>query len=376
MKLTAIILAAGLSTRMKAFKPLLPFDQSTVLEHSIKTFQTAGINSIQVVVGNQHNRIAEYLDTLNIPSIYNQNFHQGMFSSITTGIKSLNPDIEAFFLIPVDIPLVKPQTIKRLVTAFKRSSKNILYPSFAGTRGHPPLISTSYCQSILSWHGQGGLVNFLRQYEEDAQTIEMQDAGILLDMDTPEKYEFLKKLKTRKGVPSAEECQALLNQRYSANHPIVRHSYAVAELSAFLAQKLLSTGIEIDLELLYTAALLHDLTRQYPNHATTAGTLLKDLGYTQIGRIVTMHMDMPSSEISSISEISLLYFADKLVQEDTIVSLDERFRPKLNQHKLDHTVFTKISSRLEKAKTIQKAIEFQLGQPLSKILKEFQHDRL
>ncbi len=375
MKVTAIILAAGLSSRMQSFKPLLPFGQSTTLGHTIKTFQHAGINEILVVVGYRYKEITKFLGPLNIKFTYNDKFHEGMFTSIISGIKALPRNTEAFFLLPVDIPLVKPQTIQTLCAEFKTSSEGILYPGFSGTRGHPPLISTSYCQPILSWHGQGGLVNFLNQHDKDAKTIDTQDPGILLDMDTPKRYEYLKKIESRTGVLPAEECQKILYQKYSADHPIVLHSYAVAELSAFIAQKLLSTGIEIDIELLYNAALLHDLTRQHPNHATTAGLLLEDLGYTQLGHIVSMHMDIPIPEALSINEASLLFFTDKLVQEDRVVTLDERFQEKLIQHKSDHTTFLKISSRLEKAKNIQRTIELHLGQPLSKVLQEFQHDR-
>ena len=72
---------------------------------------------------------------------------------------------------------------------------------FAATRGHPPLISASYRDSILSWHGDGGLKALLMQFEGDSATVETGDEGILLDMDTPEDYERLQEVAAQGNDP-------------------------------------------------------------------------------------------------------------------------------------------------------------------------------
>ena len=191
-EIAAVILAAGYSSRMGAFKPLLPFGASTVLERSIALFRGAGIADIRVVVGHRADDLLPLLARLQVRSLFNAHHAQGMFSSVVTAAASLEAESGAFFLLPVDLPLVRPQTVAMLLHAYRRGAGSILYPAFNGSRGHPLLLATSYRQVILSWQGDGGLRALLRQYQEDATSIETGDEGILLDMDTPADYERLR----------------------------------------------------------------------------------------------------------------------------------------------------------------------------------------
>lgn len=89
---------------------------------------------------------------------------------------------------PVDIPLITPLTIKKILGAYPVCKAGVIYPCFNGKRGHPPLISSANIARILSWHGDGGLRSLLRQWEHEAVDIEVDDQGVLIDMDTPEDY--------------------------------------------------------------------------------------------------------------------------------------------------------------------------------------------
>ena len=93
-----------------------------------------------------------------------------MFSSIIAGIRDLQPDREAFFLLPVDIPLVRPQTVRDLLEALSKTSGKILYPVFRGKRGHPPLIAADFVKEIRCWKGDGGFRAFLGQYESQSRS--------------------------------------------------------------------------------------------------------------------------------------------------------------------------------------------------------------
>lgn len=190
--IAAIILAAGYSSRMGAFKPLLPFGETTVLERSIALFRAAGIADIRVVIGHRADELLPLLARLEVRLLFNVHYAQGMFSSVLAAAASLEAENEAFFLLPVDFPLLRPESVERLMRAWRSGEGRILYPTCHGRRGHPPLLATVYREAILAWPGHGGLRALLQQYQEEAVNIETGDEGILLDMDTPEDYARLR----------------------------------------------------------------------------------------------------------------------------------------------------------------------------------------
>lgn len=196
-EIAAVILAAGYSSRMGAFKPLMPFGATSVLERSIDLFRAAGIDDVRVVVGHRADELLPLLARLQVQPLLNERYAEGMFSSVVAAAASIEGEVGAFFLMPMDFPLVRRQTVEMLLHAYHGAAGGILYPAFNGRRGHPPLLATAYRKVILSWQGDGGLRALLRQYQEDAASIETGDEGILLDMDTPADYERLQGLTCR-----------------------------------------------------------------------------------------------------------------------------------------------------------------------------------
>jgi putative nucleotidyltransferase with HDIG domain len=119
--------------------------------------------------------------------------------------------------------------------------------------------------------------------------------------------------------------------RYGMLENIVSHSIEVARVAVFLSVELNRRGQRIDLSLVEASALLHDLTkteclRTKEDHALTGSKLLKEIGYERIGEVVAEHIRL-SKEMnpSWISEEEIVNYADKRVQHDRIVSLEERF---------------------------------------------------
>jgi molybdenum cofactor cytidylyltransferase len=177
---------------MGTFKPLLPVRRSTALEEAISRFLKAGIQIVKVVVGYKAELIIPTLDRLGIQWVLNEQYDSGMLSSVLAGVGSLDSSVDAFFLLPVDVPLVKPKTIEALYEAYCNGDSRLVYPCFHGQRGHPPLISTACIPRDLSSDYPGGLRAFLSQYEPSgpmAMDVEVADEAILMDCDTPEDYE-------------------------------------------------------------------------------------------------------------------------------------------------------------------------------------------
>jgi len=190
-KVSAIILAAGESKRMQAFKPLLTLGRMTVVERAIHLFKSAGIDDVLVVIGHRAHELAALLAEWGVKHVVNEFHREGMFSSVVCGIGHLQPDHDAFYVLPVDIPLVRKETVLDLLGAYRTSGKSIIHPTFHGKRGHPPLIAYRLAPGILHWSGEGGLRAFLRLHEPHSLDVDVADEGVLLDLDTDADYREL-----------------------------------------------------------------------------------------------------------------------------------------------------------------------------------------
>jgi molybdenum cofactor cytidylyltransferase len=186
--LSAIILAGGYSMRMKQFKPLLPLGDSTIIENTINVFLKSGVNDITVVIGYRANDLKAVLDRRGVKWVYNENYHQGMYSSVVAGVSSLPANSSGFFLLPADMPLVKRSTIEEMRRVNNSTEYDIIYPIYEGHRGHPPLISANLFPAIKNWDGCGGLRALLSQYHQVATHVGVNDKDILTDIDTPDDY--------------------------------------------------------------------------------------------------------------------------------------------------------------------------------------------
>lgn len=364
--LAAIIVAAGYSFRMKSFKPLLTLGKCTVLERAVQSFQDAGIKDVRVVVGHRGDELVPVIERLGVQSVLNPNFSEGMFSSVTAGVKSLSTGTAGFFLLPVDNPIVKPQTIEKLQQKFFAAQLGILYPTYQGMRGHPPLISSNYVKKVLSWNEPGGMRALLEQHEHDAGEIEVVDPGILLDMDTPEDYLRMMKYCCDLRIPSEDECYAIIKH---ADIPIkvIKHCRQVAQISCVLGSYLIRAGCQLNLDLIKAAALLHDLAKGQSQHALVGARMLVD--YPEVADIVAEHMDICLVPEQPLTEKEIVYLADKLVMNDQIVPLRDRFAGPLEQHKNNQEIYQKITQRFYNAEKIQTKIEQITKMPLQEILK-------
>ncbi len=355
----AVILAAGYSSRMGDFKPLLKFGEYTALETIINTFTTSGICNIIVVVGHRGNEIIDVLKGSQVKCIDNKNYFQGMYSSVLKGIEILKEDVNAFFMLPVDIPLVKVHTIETLKSQYLCCDKGIIYPTFNGKRGHPPLIDCKYKDIIVKTNEDGGLKNILSKFDEDSLNVPVFDKFTTMDMDTKSDYmELLKYSNLR--VPNREECYSILKM-HDVPENVIRHCTKVSEVAIYILNILNKKGYNFDEDLLSAAALLHDIDRKSINHAKKGEETLKKLGYEHIGNIISTHMDIKVSEKENITENEILYLADKLVKEDKVIPLECRFDHCLLKHKNDFDAKDKIKQRYIEAKKVISKIESVIG---------------
>jgi len=369
VKITAIILAAGLSSRMKEFKPLLPLGDTTILASTLSLFQTCGITNILVITGHRYQEMKAIIRAHRAIPLHNPNFMEGMFSSVLTGIGQLHPECDAFFILPTDMPIVRPHTVREILTAYKTGKGKIIYPFYDGKRGHPPLISCEYIPKILSWKQDGGLRACLKQFEDTSYNVVVCDEGIHMDADTPEEYQkIVNKLQTL-DIPTTPECLYLLKQIRNLDATIVDHCMKTAETAALICNSLEMTSPAINSELVIKAALLHDMARNGRNHAGIGSEILRGMGFGNIADIIQDHMDITTLPDQPLNEKEIVYFADKLTVDNTVeTDFEKRFKAKLQAHTGDLSAEKAIKKRLVAAKIIHDKIERAAGKKISDIL--------
>jgi CTP:molybdopterin cytidylyltransferase MocA len=388
--ITAIILAAGYSSRMGDFKPLLRLGHCSVLERVIMLFKSAGLSDIRVVCGYRAADLSSLLQRLNIRPVLNERFDEGMFSSIRAGVKSLERMEGAFMLLPVDIPLVRQQTIHRLLREYRLNKGKIYYPCFNGERGHPPLISALYREEIACWNGAGGLRGLLEKHESEAINVETADENILFDIDTQADYRKLLDRWQRYGIPTIRECEVILNKLELPDKAgLISHCRAVASLAVYLAQEINQALIQqsraetpdisdaghlddriLDLQLVAAAGLLHDLAKGRPEHASAGAQILMDMGFPIVAGAVAVHMDINVSENKKVDFKELVYLSDKLIQGAAVVLPEVRFKKMLEKHAGNQSVINKIERRWQNAVSIINKIEACTGKSIELLLAE------
>lgn len=190
----ALILAAGLSSRMNDFKPLLQIAGKTLIEHAIGLFKVCKIDEIVTVTGHRADELIPVIEEASSRWVKNHNYYDPMFSSIQLGVQEIKGSCDAFFLLPADIPLVRPTTIERLLAVHSDDMKSrIYYPQYRSKRGHPPLIDSRLIGPILDYHGRDGLRGLLHSLKTQAIDVVVNDPFILMDADTPEDFIHLEK---------------------------------------------------------------------------------------------------------------------------------------------------------------------------------------
>nr|WP_287410643.1 NTP transferase domain-containing protein [Pseudodesulfovibrio sp.] len=368
--LAAIIPAAGFSSRMGDFKPLLPLGDGTVLSRCVDVFRRNGVEQVIVVTGRRSDEVTEAAHQAGVVAVHNADFEQGMYSSVLTGVRALGDDFSAFFMLPVDIPLVRSETVSRLIADFEQASPSILYPCFMGERGHPPLISRSLIPAIVNHDGTGGLRTVLDQNETGARDLDVADFGTVHDLDYPADYTLAKSL-VDSPYPNHEECCQLW-EMYSVPLNIVRHCQAVSRVAEALCQQLncLRNGDCLDAALVRGAALTHDIGKGTKRHEIVGAERLHAHGFHVAADIALEHFDLLLPSEEPITEKEVVFLADKLVCGEKPVPLKVRYMNKIEQYRHEPGVEQAILGRLERATDIMARFDREMGVSTEQLAQE------
>ena len=188
-KLAAVILAAGLSSRMRDFKPLLPLGGRTMINRVLDLVRAAGAETVVIVTGFRAQELEAHLAGENVIFARNEAYATTqMLDSLLLGIEQLPPDCDRVIITPADIPAVRPETVKLLLN----SNGMFVRPTYNGKNGHPAIMSGRLFPELLGYTGNEGLRGAVQAAGEKVTDVEVTDRGVLLDADTPEDYAGLR----------------------------------------------------------------------------------------------------------------------------------------------------------------------------------------
>ena len=190
--IAGIILAAGESSRMRRDKALLTYRGQSFLETIVKNLAAAGIERVVVVLGHHADLIESKVNLGGAQVVVNQDYGRGQTSSLQAGIAALAAEPpDAVMLCLVDHPAVTPEVMTKLIARFEATRATVIVPTFQGERGHPVVIGKTLFVELQALLPSEGANTVIRKYRDTAELVEVNDRGILIDVDEPRTYERL-----------------------------------------------------------------------------------------------------------------------------------------------------------------------------------------
>jgi molybdenum cofactor cytidylyltransferase len=184
----AIILAAGSSRRMGSQKLLMPYHEGTIIETVVDQVLASQIEDVVVVLGADHDRVRKVLGERPVTYCHNTAHEQGMFSSVICGLRSVPSDAGAVLIYLGDQPGISPAVTNSVIEAYNEELFGIVIPVYNHKRGHPLLVDLKYRREIEKLDLEQGLRALRHHFPQDVLEVEVDEPGILVDIDTPEDY--------------------------------------------------------------------------------------------------------------------------------------------------------------------------------------------
>lgn len=183
-ELAGLILVAGVSSRMGAFKPMLLVDGQTMIRRVADMMCRAGADPIVVVTGYQGETLERHLEGLGLCFVRNERYYSTqMLDSLVLGLARLEGS-RRVLVSPADIPLVEPETVEALLAA----EGEVVRPLFQGRPGHPVVLSRSVFPALRAYSGEDGLRGAIENLGISVTDVPVEDRGTALDGDTRDEY--------------------------------------------------------------------------------------------------------------------------------------------------------------------------------------------
>jgi molybdenum cofactor cytidylyltransferase len=202
---SAVVLAAGMSTRMGQNKLLLNFREKPLIVHAVDTLLASDIDEVIVVLGHETERMRDQLErSIGLANkaapekpvrlVQNPDYQNGLSTSVRTGVEAVSGQANGIMIYLADQPLLEPEDVNRIVAGFaaaKEVNKSIVVPFFRGERGNPVILDASLRDSILGIVGDVGCKGVIKRYPAKVYAIEMENDHVVRDVDDVQAYKRL-----------------------------------------------------------------------------------------------------------------------------------------------------------------------------------------
>ena len=189
MRITALVLAAGGSTRMGgANKLLLSLRGKPVLTHVLEAVCEAPVTEVVVITGYDARPVRAVAAAHAVRLVYNPDHAAGMATSLRCGLTAA-PEADGYLICLGDMPHIAPETLRRVCAAFAaQPAPSIIAPVHGGRRGHPVLFDAAFRNALCALRGDVGARAVLQALADALVPVAVDDAGIFEDLDTPAAY--------------------------------------------------------------------------------------------------------------------------------------------------------------------------------------------
>jgi molybdenum cofactor cytidylyltransferase len=186
----AVVLAAGLSERMGKPKMILSWGKQTVIEKVTSTLLSTEVKEVVVVTGGLNDQIKAALSNQTVQVVFNPDYADGiMLNSLRVGLKALNPKLNAALIALGDNPQIEAGIVGNIIAEYKNTRSRLIVPSYDMRRGHPWLVENSLWQTLIEWDNDRTLRDFLNQFSQEINYLNVDTPSVLMDLDTPDEYE-------------------------------------------------------------------------------------------------------------------------------------------------------------------------------------------
>jgi molybdenum cofactor cytidylyltransferase len=189
--ISSILLAAGESRRMGEFKQLLMFAGRTFVECCADHLLAARVDELIIVTGHREADVRRALGARAVRFVHNDEYRDGMSSSVKRGIAAVSPAATAALVALVDQPQIDSSIINRVIAEYEKHPSLIVIPTYGGRNGHPVLLDFQLRDELLAFDASQGLRQVIHAHAAEVLHIEVATDAVLMDFDYPEDYQRL-----------------------------------------------------------------------------------------------------------------------------------------------------------------------------------------
>jgi molybdenum cofactor cytidylyltransferase len=186
--ISAVVLAAGRSTRFGELKQLLKVGRTTLLETVVDGFLNSSVDEVVVVLGFRADDILANSKFRTARVVVNPDYEQGLGTSLRTGIDAIDPKANAAIVALGDQPLLAVKTIDSLIGKYSETHGPIVAPFYGRRRGNPVLFDRSLFSELKKLHGDEGAKTMIERLGENIVKVNVDDPGVVFDIDTERDY--------------------------------------------------------------------------------------------------------------------------------------------------------------------------------------------